>query len=206
MRGFSILCPSEPFKLISPEPKVMRTLGELRQAVESVQAKIDSRIFHEATGEILEGYLDFEKALDTYQVDPMPPSQVTIQAKDMAEVKSVYDRLLSEGINPKNYVRRLTYTKPWEAVVAFSHHKTLDDLTNARMFARSILSTTSFGLENPTITYQNLARQFGPVANALGREALALAFDEGYIVRAPNCMYSLHPRHLVQAAEKAKHV
>jgi hypothetical protein len=182
----------------------MRTLDNLRRMAESTQAKIDSNVFNEVTGELLTGYLDFEKALDTYQVDPMPPSHITFQAKDMAEVKSVYDRLRADGLTPKNYARRLTYTKPWDAVVVFSHHRTFDDLCNARMLARNILSTTDFELDNPVIGHEELYGDFGIQAKALGKDPLSLAFDMGYIVMAPNSMYSLQPRHLVQAAEKKK--
>jgi len=182
-----------------------KTLNELETLVVSPLAHKDSNFFHEVTDILLVDYLDFRKVLERYQVDPFKlPIYETITVKNIKEVKSVHNKLLSQEIVPQNYARRLTYERDTDNVVTFSHHKTLENLLNHRLVARSIMSTTDFNLGKRVVRVEYLRTLFGYKSKQRGIDPLGIAFEEDYIVLHPRGLYGLHPKYLYEAVRKSK--
>jgi len=180
-----------------------KTLDELETLVVSPLAHIDSNFFHEITDILLVDYLDFKKVLEAYQVDKGPlPNPETFTVRNINEVKTIHTNLLFKGIIPQNYARRLTYKRKNDNVVTFSHHKTLDDLLNHRLIARSILSTTNFNLGKRTVRVEYLRDLFGYKSKQRGKDPLGIAFEEDYIVLHPRGFFGLHPKYLYEMAKK----
>lgn len=178
-------------------------LDKLSKLVLSPSPSIDSNVFHEITDVLLVDYLRFEKVLERYQVDPFKlPVLKTITVRNIDEVKTVHNKLISQGIVPQNYARRLTYERDNDNVVTFSHHKTLDNLLNHRLVARSILSTTDFNLGKKIVRIEYIKTLFGDKAKQRCIDPSGIAFEEGYIVLMSNGLYGLHPKHLYEAAKK----
>jgi uncharacterized protein YbcC (UPF0753/DUF2309 family) len=180
-----------------------KTLDELENLVLSPLASMYSNVFHEITDILLVDYLDFRKVLERYQVDPFKlPVYETITVRNMEEVKTVHNKLLSQGTVPQNYARRLTYERNNDNVVTFSHHKTLDNLLKNKLVARSIMSTTNFNLGKRIVRSKYLRTLFGDKAKQKRKDPLGIAFEEDYIVLHPRGLYGLHPKHLYEAAKK----
>jgi hypothetical protein len=189
-----------------------KTLQELEKLI-SIPSK-DSKFFHEMTDILLVDYLLFIKTEEIYQVDtekPSPPTKI-VEAKNIDEVRFVCNELLSQGITPRDYARRFTYERStplnWrgDRVTTFSHHKTLEDLLNDRLHARSILSTTDFDLGKRKLSIEDTKRLFGLEAELRGIDSVGVAFERDYIVITQdatlNDLYCLHPKQLYEAAKK----
>lgn len=180
-----------------------KTLDELETLVVSPLAHLDSNFFHEITDILLVDYLNFRKVLERYQVDPFKlPIHKTLTVKNIEEVKFVHNKFLLRGVVPQNYARRLTYERENDNVVTFSHHKTLENLLNHRLVARSILSTTDFNLGKKVVRVEYLRDLFDYKSKQRGKDPLGIAFDEDYIVLHPRGLYGLHPKYLYEAAKR----
>lgn len=184
-----------------------KSLDELSKLILSPSASMYSNVFHEITDILLVDYLDFRKMLEVYQVDPFNlPVIETVTIENIEGVKAVHNELLSQGITPQNYARRITYERKKDNIVTFSHHKTLDNLLNHRLIARSILSTTDFNLGKKVVRAESVKILFSDKAKQRGIDPLGVAFEEDYIVLNPNGLYALHPKYLYEVAKQAKNV
>jgi hypothetical protein len=192
-----------------------RDLKELEKLVSSLEDSEDSKLFHEVTGELLE-ILKFRRIARTYRIDsavrPQLPQQFepTI-LKSLKELKAEYKKLKEYKNPPNNYfLRENHYMDACKYLVTtVSCHLTYNSLLRNRMFLGAVMSTTKFDLRRPVTDFDTLKENFDHLSRVIGKGLIASAQDRGVILSHDFIhpyLYQLTPRHLYEAAVRARQV